>query len=395
VGILLPVAIIGLFSLWSGQWRRLADRWMLAGGMAAALVALPWYVAVSMTTRAAFIRDFWGTHNVHRFLQPMEGHSGPLYYHVVGLLVFFAPWSVVLGPTLWYAWRASRGVAHGESSVPCATSPDREATERRRVWAYRLLACWFATYLVVFSLAATKLPNYVLPLYPALAILTARMLVQWAAGRIQRGAWAAAASAIGIALIGLATSLGMLAVGGALPIPFVTMQTLAGLEQWAWLGLFLVAGGTVAFVCHRYDARAAAIVSVTVAAVAFAGGIAAGPSVALDAHKAPRPLVAASGLETAGTDALVACLGWFQPSLVFYARREVQRLRDLEGAKAFLAQSRPAYLFVPAGLWKQIAPQISTPHTEVARHFDFYRRTDVVVVRNSAVGMKVGAGISG
>jgi hypothetical protein len=117
--------------------------------------------------------------------------------------------------------------------------------------------------------------------------------------------------------------------------------------------------------------------------------------VALDAHKAPRPLVAASGLETAGTDALVACLGWFQPSLVFYARREVQRLRDLEGAKAFLAQSRPAYLFVPAGLWKQIAPQISTPHTEVARHFDFYRRTDVVVVRNSAVGMKVGAGISG
>jgi hypothetical protein len=46
-------------------------------------------------------------------------------------------------------------------------------------------------------------------------------------------------------------------------------------------------------------------------------------------------------------------------------------------------------------LWQQIKPQISTPHTEVARHFDFYRRTDVVVVRNSAVGMKVGAGISG
>jgi hypothetical protein len=90
-------------------------------------------------------------------------------------------------------------------------------------------------------------------------------------------------------------------------------------------------------------------------------------------------LIAATRLKA---DAQVASLGWFQPSLVFYARRDVLKLQDLEEAKAFLAQSRPAYLFVPAGLWKQIAPQISTPHTEVARRFDFYRRTDVVVVRN-------------
>jgi len=397
VGILVPGAIIGLFFLWNGQWRRLADRRLLAGGMAAALVALPWYVAVSVTTRATFIRDFWGTHNVHRFLQPMEGHGGPLYYHVVGLLVLFAPWCVFLGPTLGYAWRESRGAVRAESSAAGAAGPDSaEATAGLRgVDAYRLLICWVATYLAVFSIAATKLPNYVLPLYPALAILTARMLVQWVAGRIQPAAWAAMASAIGIALIGLATSLGVLVAGGVLRVPFVKTQTLAGLEQWAWLGLFLVAGGAVAFVCHRFDARAGAVISVTAATAAFVGGIAAGPSVTIDAHKAPRALVAATRLATDETQALVACLGWFQPSLVFYARRNVQKLQDLEGAKAFLAQSRPAYLFVPAGLWKQIAPQISTPHTEVARRFDFYRRTDVVVVRNSAEGVRVGAGTSG
>ena len=261
--------------------------------------------------------------------------------------------------------------------------------------AYRLLLCWFAAYLVVFSIAATKLPNYVLPLYPAMAILTARMLAQWVAGHIRPGAWAAAASAIGIALIGLVTSLGLLVAGGALRLPFVKLQTLAGLEQWAWLGLFLVAGGMAAFVCHRFDHRAGAVVSVTAAAVAFMGVMAAGPSVTVDAHKAPRALVAATRLATDDTEALVACLGWFQPSLVFYARRDVQKLQDLEAAKAFLAQSRPAYLFVPAGLWQQIAPQISTPHAEVARRFDFYRRTDVVVVRNSAAGVRVGAGTSG
>jgi hypothetical protein len=106
--------------------------------------------------------------------------------------------------------------------------------------------------------------------------------------------------------------------------------------------------------------------------------------VALDAHKAPRALVAASRLEA---DASVASLGWFQPSLVFYARRDVLKLQDLAGAQAFLAQPRPAYLFLPAKLWEEIAPHILTPHAEVARHYDFYRRTDVVVVRNSAAGV--------
>ena len=124
------------------------------------------------------------------------------------------------------------------------------------------------------------------------------------------------------------------------------------------------------------------------------GVMAAGPSVTVDAHKAPRALVAATRLAT-DEPRRGRVLGWFQPSLVFYARRDVQKLQDLEGAKAFLAQSRPAYLFVPAGLWQQIAPQISTPHAEVARRFDFYRRTDVVVVRNSAAGVRVGAGTSG
>jgi 4-amino-4-deoxy-L-arabinose transferase-like glycosyltransferase len=389
VGILLPGAIIGLFFLWNGQWRRLADWRLVAGGLAAALVALPWYVAVSVATHATFIRDFLGKQNLHRFLQPMEGHSGPFYYHAVGVLVLFAPWCVFLGATLWYAWRESRGVAHAERPAPGTAGPDsaEAAAGRRTVEAFRLLICWFVTYLAVFSIAATKLPNYVLPLYPALAILTARTLIQWGDRHIQPAAWVAATSAIGIALIGVVTSVGLLVAGGTLPVPFAKVQPLAGLEQWAWLGLLLVAGAGAAFACYRLDERVGAVVSVTAAAAAFVGGIAAGPSVALDAHKAPRALVAATRLATDDTEALVACLGWFQPSLVFYARREVQKLQDLEGAKAFLAQSRPAYLFVPAKLWEQIAPQIATPHSEVVRHFDFYRRTDVVVVRNSAAGV--------
>ena len=82
----------------------------------------------------------------------MEGHRGPIYYHLISLLVGFAPWSVFLGPVAIHTWRAAR---RGPSI--------QEATAD----AHRFLACWIIVYFAVFSLSATKLPNYILPLYPA------------------------------------------------------------------------------------------------------------------------------------------------------------------------------------------------------------------------------------
>jgi len=394
VGVLLPGVIIGLFFAWNAQWRRLADWRLAAGGLAFVLVALPWYVAVSMATRTAFIGDFWGRQNVHRFLQPMEGHGGPLYYHAVGLFVFFAPWSVFLGITLWHALRESRsprlagtpgsGAAHDDSAEPRVALCGTEG--------YRLLVCWCAAYLAFFSLAATKLPNYVLPMYPALAILTARMLVQWTAGRIRVAAWVATVCGVALALVGVLTALGLAVVGGSVHLPIAGIPTLTGVERWAWLGAIPMAGAALAFACFRRDARVGVTASVTAAAVIFAGGIAAGPPVALDAYKAPRALVTAAGLADGHSEARVASFGWFQPTLVFYVRRDVQKLSDLEGVQSFLAQSRPAYLFVPADLWEQIAPNVRTPHAEVARRYDLYRRTDVVVVRNQAATGSEGTG---
>ena len=395
VGLLLPGMTIGLFFLWNAQWRRLADWRLVAGGMAFAFVALPWYVAVSVATEAAFLREFWGKHHVLRFLQPMENHRGPLYYHAVGLLVFFAPWCIFLGATLWYALRESRGRISGRSLMPgavCNDSTEPEAT-LRSIEAYRLLVCWIAAYLLFFSVAATKLPNYVLPLYPALAILTARILVQWIAGCIQPAAWAVAMSGVGLVLVGMLTSLGLSAAGGALQLPFLKLPKLAGLEQWAWLGVIPVAGAAAGLVCYWLDARIGATASVTAAAVAFVGGMAAGPPVTLDAHMAPRALVTATGLASDDTEARVATFGWFQPTLVFYVRREVQKLDDLLGVQGFLAQPRPAYLFVHASLWEKIVPHIRTPHTEVARHYDFLRRSEVVVVRNQVAVAPEGARI--
>src|SRR5262245_30950113 len=126
VGFVLPSAVIGVYLLWSRQLRRLLDRRLFFGVLMLALVALPWYVLVGVETRANFLRGFFLTHNVGRFLSPMESHSGPIYYYLVVLLVGLAPWSVFLGLAGWDAWRSGR---------------DQEVRPSERA-AIRFLACW-------------------------------------------------------------------------------------------------------------------------------------------------------------------------------------------------------------------------------------------------------------
>src|SRR5262249_43995344 len=125
-----------------------------------AIIAGPWFVCVGMRTHGQFLMEFFGIHNFGRFLHPMESHHGSILYYPIAILVGFFPWSIFAGPTILDVVRRIRS---------------------RAAWsdACVLLACWIIVIVGFFTLAGTKLPNYVLPAYPALALLTACVLHRW------------------------------------------------------------------------------------------------------------------------------------------------------------------------------------------------------------------------
>ena len=124
-------------------------------------VALPWYVAVDRATHGQWLQQFFQHFNVQPFREPSYGHAGPFYYHFLVIFVGFFPWSMFLGRTLLDTYRGVRG---------------REAARP----GYVLLSCWVAVFFLFWSACSTKLPHYVLPAYPALAMLTAAFLVHCA-----------------------------------------------------------------------------------------------------------------------------------------------------------------------------------------------------------------------
>ena len=97
-----------------------------------------------------------------------------------------------------------------------------------------LASCWFGVWLVFWSICRTKLPHYLLPAYPALALLTACFVDRWQSTPANIGGWALRNAWISLILVG---------VGMMIALPIVTSIYLPGEEVLGLLGLIPLLGG--------------------------------------------------------------------------------------------------------------------------------------------------------
>src|SRR5258706_3941403 len=116
------------------------------------LVAAPWYIAVGTKTDGTFLKEFFLTHNLDRATSSMEGHRGGPWYYPLAMLVGCFPWSIFAIPLALETFHRLR-------------FRDKQAD------GYLFATCWVCVWVGVFSIAKTKLPSYVTPCYPALALL--------------------------------------------------------------------------------------------------------------------------------------------------------------------------------------------------------------------------------
>jgi 4-amino-4-deoxy-L-arabinose transferase-like glycosyltransferase len=378
VGLALPGLAVLLYLLWNREWRRLLDHKLVYGVLLFLAVAAPWYILVTAETRGEWAERFFLKENLSRIGTPQENHSGPPYYYVLAILVLFAPWSSVIGLTFWYGVESARS----------------HETHMKETLAHRFLICWFLANLVPFSFFQTKLPNYIAPLYPALALLTARFLIRWQRGDYVVPRWLMFVGTGGVLLTGLGYAIGFLIASGSIPLDISGMRTFPGLERWAGIGVIpVVAAGIMTWALLK-GRRDIVVTALSMAAVGFVGLTAAGPVLVIDQYKAAKPLVLESGANQTDREIRLGSLGYFSDSqsIVFYARRRVEVFATADQAREFLALPIPSFLFIPAREWEtQMATRDDLPpHEIVARRYDFYRNGEVLVVANKPeqIGVK-------
>ena len=160
VGVALPAVIIFIFLILRGQLiQTLKNMHLISGAIIFLAVALPWYVIEIWINGWEYIDAFFIKHNVTRFTGVVSGHKGPVYYFIPVILLAFFPWSAFLPQAIYnyFPRLKQKGYIESKDSVILFS------------------VIWFLVIFIFFSISRTKLPGYIAPLAPALAIMVGRL----------------------------------------------------------------------------------------------------------------------------------------------------------------------------------------------------------------------------
>ena len=377
VGAVLPLAAMACYLLWTEGWRNaFRSAWWMrpcTGLVMIAAVALPWYVWVGLRTDGAWLRQFVLEYNLRPFQQPILSHGDTsvfgldrlmqtalsilyYFYYFPAILVGFFPWAVFLGPAIAETVRRLR---------------------RRDDWydGCVLAVCWFGTWFVLWSLVKTKLPHYLLPAYPALALLTAFFIDRWQSENrvvspMLHHAW---------------LSLMLVGIGMAIAVPIVSMFFLPGEAVLGLVGLIPVIGGGWCWWQTAHNRHRPALMAFAVTAVTLLTAIFGFAALRVDHHQNARPMIAAirADYEQAGdrwqkpagdrgpsrSAAIkgvhsptppIATYGFFRESTVFYAGHPVTTCDD-----NLSRISRPGRSY--RNSWRSRTARTSLPPTNARR----------------------------
>jgi 4-amino-4-deoxy-L-arabinose transferase-like glycosyltransferase len=299
----LAVVTAASLSIADGDWRWLRRLYPVAGIILLMIAIAPWLIAIERATEGGFLAEALGHDLVMKLIGVQESHGAPPFSYLLLSLASFWPGSLLLVPALVRAWR------------------------RHDMPAERFLLAWLVPAWVLLELVPTKLPHYVLPLFPPLALLAAvaladgmRLGVATWARRLDwlvRVLWAAVSLGLAVLLIGLPLRFGdHLAVAGVFGA--VLLLALAAALLWYRPG----PGGTTALIAAL--------------SLAFAMPAGLGVLPGLDRLWLSR---AASGLvarHPPAAGAPLVAVGYSEPSLVFLLGTDL-RLATPRGAAEALA----------------------------------------------------------
>jgi 4-amino-4-deoxy-L-arabinose transferase-like glycosyltransferase len=356
VAILIPLATLIPYALLTG--RPLRRLFPLAGLAIFALVALPWFLAVSRRIpefpHYVFVRETF-----ERVTTPRFHRTAPFWYYLPILPVAAFPWIVPALARLkdWrWAWLARRVNPHAQDAI--------------------LLACWVLGPLLFFTLNKSKLPQYMLPLMPPFALAASRLLTRGEYGRpsgiaVARRTYTAIAATLGVALASLTLWL-------PAPITLTPAERAAIPPTALALGVALLASAALVWIAGRPSRPNPGLGIMGYALVVITIPIVSGKMLAAVGEDRSASTLARV-IQNAGPGPTeVLGISAFPPSLPFYLRRTipVATATGRELTSNFIAdyqeqfRALPGSPLKPADYWREQVARCPVPTVFITRTGD-------------------------
>jgi 4-amino-4-deoxy-L-arabinose transferase-like glycosyltransferase len=164
----LAALIIVCFAFLRREWSILRRSFWWPGIVLYFAMVLPWFIAVQHQN-PTFFREFFFEHNLERFATNRYQHQQPFWYYVIVVLLAMMPWTVIAVRALVDGILTS--VAEWRLRHASATKPKPKVNRPGDAFP-EFLILWALIPIVFFSFSQSKLPGYILPSIPPIAILT-------------------------------------------------------------------------------------------------------------------------------------------------------------------------------------------------------------------------------
>jgi len=310
----LIIMVVGLAALTlaivdrSAQW--LLRLKPLVGIVWLAILVVPWFVAIFARTHGEFFAESIGEDLFSKIFAAQETHGAPPGYYFVLFWLTFWPGAMLAALAAPHVW------------------------ENRHEPATRFLLAWLVPSWLLLEAVVTKLPHYVLPLYPAVAILTAKAVD---AHMLSRRRWLMLGTMWWFVIPALA------GIGGLAALVVIGHQF--GLLAWLLFGGSVIMG-LLAWRLYAVDGAEHGLLRAVAASVLMAIAIFGFVIPALGYLFPSFALVRAMRASSC-TQPLAAAVGYQEPSLVFLAGTDT-RLTDGIGAAEFLRGGACRFAFIEA-----------------------------------------------
>ncbi len=257
IGLLLPGAVMFLWLLLFDQWRRLRPFYLPTGALLFLAIAAPWHVLAALHN-PTWVHRYFVYEHFERFLTPAAARPGPWWYFLPILLLGFFPWTGFL-------WAGFRDALPGGWARRRATAD---------AWFF---VTWAVAIFLFFSLSHSKLPPYILPVFPPLAVVTGAWLARVPAAGAAQLRWGLRTFSFVCGLLAMALLVTVLKIGLVIHDP---VQARA-LRPCAWpMAAILLAGGIVApWLAHARGTRAALGAMLATMALFYGGLTFAAPNI--------------------------------------------------------------------------------------------------------------------
>lgn len=312
IGIILPLFIIATFLFINRDLKFILNMRLLYGLFILVVIGLPWYIAVGIQTDWLWIEEFLFKHNISRFSEPMEGHSGIFLTTFLFVFIGLMPFSVFLPQTVKHIW------------------------QNRHIEAVFYLSIIVFIYITFFAISKTKLPNYTVPVYPPLAILLANYISDIKPTK---------------SLLYSLLLLGFLGIGLTLISYLMLAQNeyLYMLKNYTFYFSILLIGSLIAI--YYYGKKD---ITKIVISIAGSGILLAILTLGIVLPKIDEESSVRHILKFIERDRSISYYKRFNPAFAFYIRKKIEPLENKEQVEKFLNRDEKVYILTREEFLKEI-----------------------------------------